>query len=184
MYNIIADNIFLTLLFYRIFSIISYWIQNRTFFLILKYLIYSFLFRQRTFLQLFNCWRFLFLILYWSATTTYNLINIRSLTETEIRTDILFTLYIISLIFSSRLSFVANLLDLSFYTFYILYSSINFITVVQTLIYILIFVLQNALRLRESLYFYNFLIYWEFFVKYWLTLSQTSIAIFCLLFLI
>jgi len=157
-YGITAGGILLALLSYRISSIMSHWIQDRTFFLMLKYLVYPFLFRRRTFLQPFSRWRFLLLTLYWSATTACNLIGVRSLTEAGTRAGVLSTLHMIPLMFSSRLSFVADLLGLSLHTFHALHGSIGFMAVVQALIHVLIFVLQNALRLREPLHFYGFLV--------------------------
>ena len=142
-------------------------------------MIYLYLFRRYNFFQFFSCWRLLLFILYWFATITCNLIDIRSLTETRIRTNIFSIFYIILLIFSNRLSFVADLLDLSLYTFYALYNSINFIAIVQILIYMLIFVLYNTLQLRDSLHFYSFLIYWIFSIIYWLISVQIDIAIYC-----
>lgn len=157
-YGITAGGMFLGLLSYRIFSIMSCWIQDRTLFLMLKYLVYPFIFRRRTFLQPFNRWRLLLLTLYWSATMTCNLIGIKSLAEAGTRAGVLSTLHIIPLTFSNRLSFVADLLGLSLHTFHALHGSIGFMAIVQALIHVLIFVLHNALRLRDPLHFYGFLV--------------------------
>ena len=46
-YDIIADDVLIILLLHRISSILSCWIQDRTIFLILKHIVYSFLFRRR-----------------------------------------------------------------------------------------------------------------------------------------
>lgn len=165
-YGITAGGILLALLFYRISSIVSCWIQDRTFFLMLKYLVYPFLFRRRTFFQPFSRWRLLLLTLYWCATTTCNLIGVRSLTEAGTRAGVLSTLHIIPLMFSSRLSFVADLLGLSLHTFHVLHGSIGFMAIVQALVHVLIFVLHNVLRLRDSIHFYDFLIRWIFSINY------------------
>lgn len=93
--------------------------------------------------------------------------------ETRTRANVLFTLHLILLTLSNRLSFVANLLDLSLYTFYVFHDFIDFIIIVQALIYVLIFVLHNALRLRDSFHFYDFLMRWIFFDH---TLIDTTLS--------
>ena len=162
-YNIIANDMLFVFFFYRMSSMLFYWIQNRIIYLIFKHLIYFFFFRRRTFLQIFNRWRILMFVLYWSTIIVCNVIEIKTLIKTKSRINVFSTIYIISLMFLSRLSFATDLLKLFLYNYHALHNFIKFMTFVQKLIHVLIFVFHNTLQLRNSLHFYDFLIYCNFF---------------------
>ena len=164
-YSIIAGGMLFALFSYRMSSMLSRWIQDRTIYLIFKHLIYPFLFRRRTFLQPFSRWRILLLVLYWSATTVCNVIGVETLAEAGTRAGVLSTIHIIPLMFSSRLSFAADLLGLSLHTYHALHGSIGFMAFVQGLIHVLIFVFHNTLQFRDSLQFYGFLVRCSFLTK-------------------
>lgn len=157
-YAITAGGAFVLLVFYRISAILFLWIQDRTLFLILKHLIYPFLFKRSRFFNPQTRWRVSLTLLYWLGTAACNVVEVRSLPEASSRAGTLSTIHLIPLLFSDRLSFAADLLGLRLHSYLNLHGAMGFMTFVQDVIHILLFLLRNPLRTRESVQFYGLLV--------------------------
>ena len=157
-YGITAGGILFVLFVFRLSSSISIWIQDRTFFLILKYLVYPLLWKRHGLIESVSRWRFLLTFVYWSGTAACNFTGVNTLAQVGTRAGILSTIHLIPLLFSNRLSFAADILGLSFQTYSKLHSSLGSMAFAQALLHVVIFFSRNPFHLKETLQFYGFLV--------------------------
>lgn len=162
-YDIIVDDIFFAFFLFRVSSTISIWIQNRTFFLVLKYLMYSLLWKRHDLIDSFNRKRFLLIIVYWFEIVACNLVDINTFAQIETKTNIFSTIHLISFVYVNRLSFVVDVLEFSLRTYLKLHSSFNIMIFAQVLIYVVIFLFRNFFHFKKSFQFYEFLMSFFFF---------------------
>ena len=158
LYVIIADDVFVLMTLSRISIVLSLWVQNRILFLVLKHLMYSFIFRRDRYFDSQTRWRFLLISLYWLEIAVCNVIDVKSLLETSNRANTLSTIHLISLLFFDRLNFAIDLLELSLHFYMSLHEVIDFMSFIQNVIHVLLFLLRNSLRTENSVQFYDLLI--------------------------
>lgn len=180
-YGIVAGGMFFVLLLYRMYTRISRWIQNRTIFYIFRYLIYPTLCRRRRFLEPITRWQSLLTLIYWLSTAVCNLVGVRTLPQAGSRAGVLSVLHLIPLLFTSRLSFAADLFGLSLKTYFQLHGSLGLMATLQGLIHILIYVTHNTFRISDPLQFYGLLVFIQHLLILKLTIFRVefSLALCC-----
>ena len=87
-YSIAAGGILGLLLIFQAFSIISIWIQKRTLFYILKYIVYPVFLRRRFLIGPIGRWHGLLIFLYWASIAVCNFPGVVSLPEAGIRAGV------------------------------------------------------------------------------------------------
>ena len=157
-YGIAAGGILLALFLFGLSSVISLWIQNRTFFFVLKYLVYPLLWKRHGVLGSLSRWRFLLTIIYWSGTIVCNIAGVSTLAQAGTRAGILSTIHLIPLLFSDRLGFAADFLGLSLHSYLKFHGSIGFMAFIQALIHVLLFLFYNTFHSKEPIQFYGLLV--------------------------
>lgn len=125
-YGVVAGGMFAILFLHHLYKLTSPWIQHRTLFYVFKYLIYPTICRRGRIHGAITRWRAFLTLLYWLGTATCNIVGVKAVSEAGNRAGILSILYLIPLLFSSRLSFAADILGLSLITYNKLYGSVGF----------------------------------------------------------
>lgn len=145
LYAIVVGGLLGSFFAYRASLGISDIVRSRLAALILKHLIYPFVFRRQRFLPPVTRLHILTQVLYWSGTVVCNFIGISDFPEASSRAGTLAIFHFIPLMLGSRLSFAADLLGLPYRTFIHLHSSVGLMAVVQsTLHVVLAFKSQNV----------------------------------------
>ena len=157
-YGIVAGGMFAFLFLLRLYETLLRWIQNRTLFYIFKYLIYPTLYRRRRFLEPITRWQLFLTLVYWLGTATCNVVGVRSISCAWNRAGVLSVLHLIPLLFSSRLSFAADLIGLSLTNYFKLHKSLGFMAILQGLIHILIYVTHHKFRISNPVHIYGLLV--------------------------
>ena len=157
-YGLAAGGIFVTCLLYCASSYVYRWIQDRTLFLIFKYLIYPFLIKRSFLFSPLSRWHALLTVIYWSGTAVCNIVGVSTIAEAGNRAGSLAALHLIPLLFASRAGFAAELLGLSLQTYMRLHKSFGFMALLQSLIHIIIFLSSHALQTGDHLQFYGLLV--------------------------
>ena len=157
-YTTVAGGMLLSLFIYQIYSSVARWFQNRTFFYILKYLVYPIFLRRRRALGPISRWRILLIFVYWTGTGLCNVLGVHSLPDAGKRAGVLAVVHLIPLMFAGRLSFVADLLGLSLKSYVKLHGSFGLMAFVQGLIHVLIYLTRSSLRLKDPIQFNGFLV--------------------------
>ena len=157
-YSLIAGNVLLSIVFYRMFHYISLWIQNQTIFYIFKYLIYPTVYRRRRFLSPITRLRFLLTLFYWIATAACNIIGVKSISEAGKRAATISIIHFVPLLLTDHSSFGANLLGLSLKNYSKLHGSLGLMAIIQSLIHVLTYITRNTFQIQDSLHFFGFLV--------------------------
>ena len=157
-YGIAAGGIFVFCFLYYISSSVSCWIQDRTFFYILKYLVYPVCIRRTGISNPVSRWDALLTIFYWLSIAVCNVIGVRNIVQASNRAGALAVLHFIPLLCSNRLAFVADLLGLSLPTYTRLHAAFGMMALMQTILHTVISVTQNALDVKDNLQFYGLLV--------------------------
>lgn len=157
-YSLAAGGIFLICLLYCTSAHISRWIQDRTLFYLLKYLVYPVIIRRTSLSNPFSRWHAALMIVYWSGTAICNLVGIRSVHQAASRAGALAALHLVPLLCTNRPAFVADLLGISVQTYMRLHTSFGFMALLQTLIHTVIVVTHTTFNVKETLQFYGLLV--------------------------
>ena len=157
-YGMTAGGIFLIFLLYCASSSICRWVQNRTLFLVFKYLVYPFLVKRNFLLSPITRWHALLIVIYLSGTAVCNVVGVTTLAQAGNRAGSLAAVHLIPLLFANRAGFAADLLGLSLQTYLRLHSSFGFMALFQSLTHIIIYLRSNPLRTRDQLQFNGLLV--------------------------
>ena len=158
-YGVVAGGMLLSLFLYRSYLRISNWIQDRTLFYIFKYLIYPLFFRRRVFLGPVTRGRFTLVFVYWLGTAFCNVIGVKTWSQASSRAGVLSVLHLIPLLFSTRLSFAADLLGLSLKSYIRFHGVLGHMAFWQGLAHVLFQTTHNVFRIRDTLQFYGLLVF-------------------------
>ena len=157
-YGLAAGGVFLSAFLFCMWSYLSRWVQNRTLFYVLKYLIYPVFIRHNRLFSSFSRWHTLLLLSYWIGTAACNLVGASTVLQIGERAGTLATLHLIPLLFSSRGSFAADLLGISLHTYTRLHKCIGIMALLQSLIHTAIFIIHSGLNLKDGGHFNGFLV--------------------------
>ena len=157
-YSLAAGGVFALAFVYCVSSSISRWIQNRTLFYILKYLIYPIFIRRTRLSGPFSRWRAILTIAYWIGTAACNLIGVKTIAQVGKRAGSLATLHLVPLLFASRASFAADLLGVSLQTFLSFHTTIGLMALVQSVVHTAIFFAHHTISFKEKIQFYGLLV--------------------------
>ena len=155
-YSLAAGGMFALVFLYSVSLSISRWIQNRTIFYILKYLVYPIFIRRTRLSAPFSRWRAVLTVAYWVGTAACNFIGVKTSAQAGSRAGSLATLHLVPLLLTSRVSFAADLLGVSLQIIISLHTSIGLMALVQSVVHAAFFLLTTPLILRKDFIFTGF----------------------------
>ena len=155
-YAIVAGAMLCSLLLYRTCSRVSGWIQDRAIFYAFKYLIYPFFLRRRGFPDPITRWRVTLVSMCWLGTALCNVIEIKTLFEASKTAGVLSVLHLVPLLFSSRLSFAADLLGLSLKFYNGFHGLLGYLAFLQGLTHVPLQIIHNVFGLEMHCKFSDF----------------------------
>ena len=157
-YGIAAGSILGLLLLCQTSSIISKWIQKRTLFYVLKYVIYPVFLKRRSLLGPVGRWHILLIFFYTAGTAVCNVLGVVSLPEAGIRAGSISIFHLIPLLLSDRLALAADLLGLRTQSLRKCHTSIGLMAIVQAIIHVVIHLSNNPISFREQSPLYGFIV--------------------------
>ena len=157
-YSIAAGSVLFILFLYRVSSVIFLWIQRRTIFYVLKYLVYPVFLKRRLVYGPTSPWETLLILLYWSGTAACNLVGITSFSDAGLRAAAISLCHLVPLLFSDRLCIGAYILGISPRSIRKLHTSFGVMAVVQGIAHVAIYISRNALHIEQTLHLYGLLV--------------------------
>ena len=149
-YSIAAGGILGLLLLFQASSIISTWIQKRTLFYVLKYIVYPVFLKRRSLVGPIGRWHILLMFLYWVGTAACNILGVASLPEAGLRAGSISVFHLIPLLLSDRLSLAADLLGLTPQSIRKCHTSVGLMAIVQGIIHVVIIFRNKSINFQEE----------------------------------
>lgn len=157
-YSIAAGGILGLLLIFQASSIISTWIQKRTLFYVLKYVVYPVFLRRRSLIGPIGRWHGLLIFLYWASTAVYNVLGVVSLPEAGIRAGSISVFHLIPLLLSDRLGLAADLLGLTSQSIQKCHTSVGLMAIVQGIIHVVIIFRYKTISFQEPSHLFGLMV--------------------------